>query len=286
MSQFITEAFVEQFADNFKHLAQQSTSRFESAVTVEAGIRGMSKSINRLGLQTASRRLTRHGDTPINDTPHSTRYVDLFDWESGDMIDDQDKIRMLVDPTSDYVKAMVAGLNRAKDDVIISALGGSARSSTGTVALPAGQIIAAGGSGLTKAKIIQAKKLFRSNEADEEAGEELYIGYSAEALEDVLSDTTLTSADFMAVKMLQEGTLKGTWMGFRWVPSQRFIASGGVRSLYAWAKSGVTMGVGENIMTRVGEDPGKGFNVRVYAKMSIGAVRVEEEKVVQINCQE
>lgn len=286
MSQYITEAFVEQFADNFKHLAQQKTSRLESAVTVESGIRGMSKSINRLGQRTAARRLTRHGDTPINDQPHSTRYVDLFDWEDGDMIDDQDKIRMLVDPTSDYVNAMVSALNRAKDDVIISALGGNARASTGNIALPAGQIIAVGGTGLTKAKIIQAKKLFRANEADEEAGEELYIGYSAEALEDVLSDTTLTSADFIAVRMLQEGTLKGTWMGFRWIPSQRFVASGGTRSLYAWAKSGVTLGVGENIMTRIGEDPGKGFNVRTYAKMSLGAVRVEEEKVVQINCAE
>lgn len=286
MSFQITEAFVEQFADNFKHLAQQSTSRFEPAVMVESGIVGMSKSINRMGQRAAQRRLSRHGDTPINDQPHSTRYVDLFDWEDGDMLDDQDKIRMLVDPTSDYVKAMVAALNRSKDDVIISALGGNARASTGNIALPAGQIIAVGGTGLTKAKIIQAKKLFRVNEADEENGEELYIGYSAEALEDVLTDTTLTSADFMAVKMLQEGTLKGTWMGFRWIPSQRFTASGGTRSLYAWAKSGMTLGIGANIVTEVGKDPGKGFNTRVYAKMSIGAVRVEEEKVVQINCAE
>ncbi len=286
MSQYITEAFVEQFADNFRHLAQQKVSRFESTVSVEAGIRGLSKSINRLGQRTAQRRLTRHGDTPINDQPHSTRYVDLYDWEDGDMIDDQDKIRMLIDPTSDYVNAMVSSLNRAKDDVIISALGGNARASTGNIALPASQQIAVGGAGLTKAKLIQAKKIFRANEADELAGEELYIGYNSAALEDILSDTTLTSADFMAVKMLQEGSLEGRWMGFKWVPTERFVASGGVRKLYAWAKSGVTLGVGENIMTRIGEDASKGFNVRVYAKMSLGAVRVEEEKVVEISIQE
>ena len=35
-------------------------------------------------------------------------------------------------------------------------------------------------------------------------------------------------------------------------------------------------------MTEVGKDAGKGFNVRIYAKMSIGSVRVEEEKVVEI----
>lgn len=286
MSFQITEAFVQQFGDNFRHLAQQQTSRFESAVTLEPGITGMSKSINRLGQRTAQRRLTRHGDTPINDQPHSTRYVDLFDWEDGDMLDDQDKIRMLADPTSDYVKAMVAALNRSKDDVIIGAFGGNSRSTTGAVVLPAAQKIAVGGTGLTKAKLIQAKKMFRAAEADEEAGEELYIGYSSTALADILADTTLTSSDFLAGQMLQSGTLKGKWLGFNWIPSERFVKSSTTRYLYAWAKSGVTLGVGAEVMTRIGEDPSKGFNVRAYAKMSLGAVRVEEEKVVEIACTE
>lgn len=284
MSQQITEAFVQQFADNFKHVAQQKMSRFESAVTIEPNIVGMSKSVNRLGQRVAQRRTQRHGDTPINDQPHSTRFVDLYDWEDGDMVDDQDKIRMLVDPTSDYVQAMVAGMNRAKDDVIISAFGGGSRSTQGgiLVPLPASQKIAVGGTGLTKAKIIQAKKIFRLNEADEEAGEELYMAYHANALVDILADTTLTSADFMSVKMLQEGTLKGTWMGFRWIPSERLPKQSTTRFCYAWAKSGVVLGKGQDITTKVGEDPGKGFNVRIYAKQSLGAVRVEEEKVVEI----
>lgn len=282
MSSQITEAFVQQFADNFMHVAQQKTSRLESTVTIEPNIVGMSKSINRLGQRTATRRTQRHGDTPINDQPHSTRYVDLFDWEDGDMIDDQDKIRMLVDPTSDYVNAMVASMNRAKDDVILGALGGSSRSTTGNIALPSSQKIVVGAAGLTKTKIITAKEIFRTNEADEEAGEELFMLYSARALSDVLADTTLTSADFMAVKMLQEGNLKGKWMGFTWIPTQRSPKSGTTRYLYAYAKSGVTLGKGKEITTKVGEDPGKGFNVRVYAKQSLGAVRVEEEKVVEI----
>lgn len=286
MSQQITEAFVQQFADNFMHVAQQQISRFEPCVTIEPNIVGMSKSINRLGQRTAQRRTSRHGDTPINDQPHSTRFVDLFDWEDGDMIDDQDKIRMLVDPQSDYVKAMVSSLNRAKDDVVIASLGGNSRSSTGNIILPSTQKIAVGGVGLTKAKIIQAKKIFRANEADEENGEELYIAYSSQALADILADTTLTSADFLAGRMLQEGTLKGKWMGFNWIPSERLPKTSTTRFLYAWSKSGVTLGKGKDIATKVGEDPGKGFNVRIYAKMSIGSVRVEEEKVVEIAANE
>lgn len=71
-------------------------------------------------------------------------------------------------------------------------------------------------------------------------------------------------------------------MGFTWIPTERTPLSGNTRLLYAWAKSGVTLGKGADITTKVGEDPGKGFNTRVYAKMSIGSVRVEEEKVVEI----
>ncbi|PAB32826.1 hypothetical protein CC205_13610 [Pseudomonas savastanoi pv. nerii] len=286
MSQQITEAFVQQFADNFMHVAQQSQSRLESTVTIEPNIVGMSKSVNRLGQRTATRRTQRHGDTPINDQPHSTRYVDLYDWEDGDMVDDQDKIRMLVDPTSDYVKAMVNSLNRAKDDVIIGALGGFSRATSGQIILPTSQKIAVGGTGLTKAKIIQAKKIFRLNEADEEAGEELYMVYSAQAAADILADPTLTSADYLAGQFLQQGSVRGKWMGFNWIPSERMGKSGTTRYLNAYAKSGVVLGKGAEITTKVGEDPGKGFNVRIYAKMSIGAVRVEEEKVVEIACLE
>lgn len=284
MSQFVTEAFVQQFADNFIQVAQQKLSRFETLVRPELNITGISKSVNRLGQRTAQRRLTRHSDTPLNDQPHSTRFIDLFDWEDGDMIDDQDKIRMLVDPKSDYVQALVQGMNRAKDDVIIAAALGSARATGTSVTLTAGQKIANGGVGLTKAKIIQTKQLFRQNEADEYTGEELYFAYGSKQLNDILSDTTLTNQDFVLLRLLQEGNINQKWAGFTWIPSERLPLAGSIRSCFAWAKSGLTYGQGENVMTRVGEDPGKSFNTRVYAKMSIGAVRTEEEKVVQVDC--
>lgn len=287
MSQQVTEAFVQQFDTTFRHLAQQMQSRLRGLVRVETGIVGESKSVNRLGKRKMRRRTSRHGDTPLNDQPHSTRYIDLADYEDGDMIDDQDKLRMLVDPTSDYLKSMVAAANREQDIVIIDALGGESRSKTGgMIALPSTQKIAVGGTGLTKAKIIQAKKMFRQNEADEENGEELVMIYSSQALSDVLSDTTLTSADFLAGRMLQEGSLKGKWMGFTWVPSEELPLDGNTRYLYAYAKSGVAFGIGQDIVHKVGPDPTKGFNNRVYIKESIGAVRVEEEKVVEIACDE
>jgi len=286
MSFQVTEAFVQQFSANFYHLSQQMESRFQGAVRVEAGIVGESKKINRIGSTAAQKKTTRHGDTPLIETPHSTRWIDLDDYEWADLVDELDKKKMLTDPTSDYLKAGVAAMNRSKDDVIYSAARGSARTSSGTTALPAGQKVAVGAAGLTKAKIIQTKKLFRANEADEENGEELYFAYGAEQMEDLLNDTTLTSADFLAVQMLQEGNVGKKWMGFKWIPSERMYKSGNDRYCVAWAKSGMALGVGAEVMTRVTERADKSYALQPYARMSIGAVRVEEAKVVEIACQE
>lgn len=286
MSFQVTEAFVQQFSANFAHLAQQTESRFQSAVRVESGIVGDSKKINRIGATAAQKRTTRHGDTPLIETPHSTRWIDLDDYEWADLVDELDKKKMLADPTSDYLKAGVAAMNRTKDDAIYAAARGNARSSSGTVALPAAQKVAVAATGLTKAKIIQTKKMFRANEADEENGEELYFSYGAEQMEDLLGDTTLTSADFMAIQMLQDGAVGKRWAGFKWIPFERMTKVTNDRFCIAWCKSGIALGVGAEVMTRVTERADKSYAMQPYARMSIGAARVEDAKVVEIACQE
>lgn len=286
MSFQVTEAFVQQFSANFIHLSQQTESRFGSRVRLESGIVGDSKKINRIGATAAQKKTTRHGDTPLIDTPHSTRWIDLDDWEWADLVDELDKKKMLASPDSDYLKAGVAAMNRAKDDTIYAAARGAARASSGTVALTAAQKVAVAATGLTKAKIITAKKLFRANEADEENGEQLYFSYGAEQMEDVMNDTTLTSADFLAVQMLQEGKVGKRWMGFEWVPFERATKVTNDRFQIAWAKSKLALGVGAEIMTRLTERPDKSYAMQPYARMSIGAVRVEEAGVVEVACLE
>lgn len=286
MSFQVTEAFVQQFSANFEHLAQQTVSRFESKVRVESGIVGDSKKINRIGATAAQKKTTRHGDTPLIETPHSTRWIDLDDYEWADLVDQLDKKKMLADPTSDYTKAGVAAMNRAKDDVIYAAARGSARTSSGTTALPNGQKVAHASAGLTKAKLVAARVLFRSNEADEENGEELSIAYSADQLEDLLNDTTLTNLEYNTVLSLVDGALPDgrRLMGFKPIPFERLYNDGTSDFVVAWAKSKVALGMGQEIMTRLTERADKSYAMQPYACMSLGAVRVEEAGVVEIAC--
>lgn len=296
MSNQITEAFRQQFADNFLHVAQQSESVLERAVTVVPNIQGSSKSINRLGKRTAQRRTTRHGDTPINEQAHSTRYIDLYDWEDGDMIDDLDLVRTLIDPKSDYVKGMIAGLNRAKDSVIISALGAAARSAASATVSMAAANRELTSAVLNKAKLIAAREYFRANDCDEETGEELYLVIGSSALGDLLTDANLSTAEYNTIADWHAGNIKtGKVMGFNLihtnlVPScSTTTGPGGTgvypatgKCVYAFAKSGVALGIGKDKTITVGVDPSRGFNTRVYAKMALGAVRIEEEKVYEI----
>ncbi len=64
---------------------------------------------DQVGKTTAQLRTSRHADTPQLDTPHSRRRVSLADYEWADLIDNADKVRLLIDPTSSYAKAAAVG---------------------------------------------------------------------------------------------------------------------------------------------------------------------------------
>jgi len=67
-------------------LSQQKGSLLRSAVSVES-ITGKNAFFDSVGVATAVKRTSRHGDTPQIDTPHSRRRVSLVDYEYADLID-------------------------------------------------------------------------------------------------------------------------------------------------------------------------------------------------------
>ena len=287
----ITEAFVQQYADNFLLVSQQKKSRLESCCRPNMGIVGASKSVDRAGSTSSRKRTSRNEDSPLIKTPFDRRWLDLVDYDWGDLIDDQDKLKMLIDPTSAVIASGVAALNRDKDDVIIAAMRGSARAGTGdsatTVALPAGQKIAVGTDGLTLAKLITAKEVISAAEAynEDDPGDQLHIAVTAKQISELLNDTKVTSGDFATVKALVAGTID-TFMGFKFHRTQRLIAASTTRYCLAWCQSGMDFGMGNDIERRLSERPDKSFTPYAYAKMSVGAVRNEDEKVVEIACKE
>jgi hypothetical protein len=284
MSVEITTAMVEQYKANVELLSQQQGSRLRNAVRIES-VTGKNAYFEQIGATAAQIKTARHMDTPQTDTPHARRRVSLEDYVWADYIDNEDKIRTLIDPASPYAMNAVAAFGRTMDDVIITALGGTAYTGVagGTAtALPSTQKIAENNLGLTIEKLIEAKGKFWSNDVDDE---DLFLVCTGKQLEDMLAQEEFTSADYAAIKALVKGEID-SFMGFNFIRSERLVTTTDITMCYAFARSGILLGLGSDIGTRIGERADKNYLTQVWASMCIGATRMEEVKVVEIACDE
>lgn len=296
MSSTVTEAMVQQYGTNFRTLYQQKTSRFTPWCQMEGGIVGQSKSVERIGKAEAYDITSRGADTKYVDVPHSRRWIDLQDKGWAELVDEMDKIRMLADPTSPYAGLAVMALNRAKDDIILAAARGNARTNTGLVALPATQKIAVGGTSLTMAKLLTAKEILDTNEVDDDASmaatgqsssesSARVIAVNAKMLTNLYGTTEIKSVDYNSVKALAEGQID-TFLGFKFVRTERLFRDSTVSTRFgiAYSRSCVGLGIGKDIVSSIDVLPGKNYSAQVYARMSVGATRLEDEGVVEIAC--
>ncbi len=285
MSDQITTAFVQQYKGTLYNLVQQKGSRLREAVTVEA-VNGEYAYFDQVGSVSAVERTSRHSDSPLVNTPHSRRQVSMRDFEWGDLLDNPDRVRLLVDPSSTYLQSAMWALGRKVDDLIIEAANGTAKTgktgATSTV-LPAGQKIAAAATGLTIAKLRSAKEILDAAETDPD--DPRYVGLTAKQVTNLLATTEITSSDYNTVKALVQGEVD-TFLGFKFLRTQRLGLVGSDRAVLAWTKSGITLGMGSDMKGRITERPDKSFSVYAYAALSCGATRMEEEKVVEIACVE
>jgi hypothetical protein len=294
----ITTAFVQQYSANVRMLSQQRASRLRPAVMVEAGVTGKNWFMDQIGTVAAQRITDRHGDSPLNQTPHRRRKVSLLDYETGDLIDQLDKVKMLADPTSTYAQAHAAAMGRAMDDAIIGAAFDTAytgEDGATQVAFPAGNQVAvdshaygsgSGNAGLTISKLIEAKQKLDAAEAGVDPDEERFVACTSKQIADLLKTTETTSADYNNVKALVEGKVD-RFMGFNFIRTERLVKNASNhRRVMAWVKSGVGLCIGQDVTARITERADKRFSTYAYFCMSIGAARLEEAKVVEIVCAE
>jgi hypothetical protein len=317
MSQQITEAFVLQFGSNIYHLSQQKGSKLQAAVRNES-IQGKKKKFDRLGTVAAVVKTGRHAPTPQMDTPHSSRWVSMVDYQWADLIDDEDKLRMLIDPTSDYVMAAMWAFGRSKDDAIIAAASGLAYSGEDgvtTVALPdaqkVGAVAGAAFTNLNVGTLRLIKKLMDAKDIDESLPR--YIGVTSSQIQALLGDNQITSADYNSVKALVQGEVN-TYMGFNFIRTERFVnqsatasqykvnnttglisagAAGGgetdvasSRKCLAWVGDAIVLATGKDVMSKVDQRSDLSYATQAYAAMSIGAARMDEDKVIEVFCKE
>jgi len=288
MSVEINKAFSQKFRDAFIHLVQQKGSRLREYVRSNTDVVGKYDHFDRLGATSAQRITSRHADTPLISTPHSRRRVSLEDYNWADMVDKADKVRMLANPTSEYLKAGVNAMGRTIDDVIIAAMLGNAVSvdendSSSNVALPAAQKVAVSGTtDMNVDKLRSAKQILDSSDVDPDLPR--CIVMKSNQFYDLLGDTQIQSSDYNTVKALVNGEID-TFMGFKFLRSERLTTdSNGDTQCIAWIGDGIGLSMGMDVKTEISERSDKNYSTQVYAQMCLGAVRIEDEKVVEIAC--
>jgi len=293
MSFEITTPFVEQYKNEVKLLLQQA-GVLRHAVTEES-ITGKKAFFEQIGTIEAVERISRHSDTPLTPHPHARRSLVTATYEMADLIDDADKVRLLIDPGSSYMQSMKLAAGRQIDRIIRDAMTGTAAtgvSGAGTADLDDTNKVArtfnedgsATSRGLTVGKLREAAKIFGEKNVD--PSEERYIAVRPQQVNDLLRDDEVTSADFNTVKALVTGEID-TYMGFKFIQTNLLTNdSSDYTTCFAWVRSAMILGVGQDVQAQVAVRADKSFSTQYYVSMDFGATRMEEGKVVEITCDE
>ena len=296
MSNAIDTALVQTYRNNIEIQFQQKGSRLRNTVRVESQ-KSEFDFYDRIGPVDAVEIQSRHSDTPLLETPHSRRRIGMRDFDWADMIDRPDKIRLLADPTSSYTQNAVMALGRKMDDIIIEAAVADAstgKTGSGTPAsFLSGNIIpvnyvesgVVSNSNLTIGKLRRARYLLDQAEAVDD-GDGLTCVITASQIQALLRTQEVTSSDYNTIKALVNGEIN-SFMGFNFVRTERLsVNSTPIRTCLVYPSSAITLAVGTDINVDVGPRRDKRNNTQVYVCASFGAVRMWEEKVVQILCAE
>jgi hypothetical protein len=287
MSNEILDWSVIDYKTTVEHLLQQRGSKLRGAVMEDSYHGKSGAAVNQVGAVTAQLRTSRHADTPLIETPHDKRWVFPLDYEWADLIDDVDKLKIIADPTSPYAINGAMAIGRAMDDEIIAKATATAltgEDGTTSTTFPAGQTAATTAGGLTVAKLREAMQLLIAAEVDVD-NEPLFCAIGAQQHDDLLGETQAVSLDFTNKPVLVDGRIK-SFMGFNFIDSQRLALSGTNRTVIAWAKSGLHLGIWGDLSVMISERADKSYSTQVYVKASFGATRTQEEKVVAITCSE
>ena len=289
MSTEITTAFVKQYVRGITLLQQQLGSHFRDAVRHET-IKGDQEFFDQVDATSMTKRTTRHADTAYTDVPHRRRSVTTSPYDTADLIDRPDLVRTLTDPQSAYVKSFAAAANRTIDDVIIAAFFADAKTGVSggeteefnTAAYAtggAGRKIDNAGAVMTVEKLVECREAMEALETD--ANDEWYIAVSAKVKGDLLDDTKVTSSDYNTVKALVHGEID-TFLGFRFVPSERLTIDGANVLCPVWTKSSMLLATGQEPRGSVDVLPTKRNSIQVFYSLDVGATRMNSKGVLQL----
>jgi hypothetical protein len=287
----------EQFTRNIELLPQYKGKL--AALMSSATYKGKGgEVVKQLGQTEAEDSTGRNSDTPIMTTPRDMRWVYPVKSHWGDLLDEEDMLEQLVDPTSALTQNAAIAMGRRVDKGrIIPAFFGKAKTGpnggTDTVFINDGtqdvdiKIGSADGNtdtGMNTAKLETLWADFLRNEIDLDV-EQINLAVTSKQAAELLHDTRYVNKDYRDTAVIEKGKLMG-YMGINIVHVEALPKNGTTRYCPAWVKSGMHLGRWMDMKVRAQERADKSFSLQLYLSQSNGATRVDEKKVFRVNCKE
>jgi hypothetical protein len=244
MSATLSAAAQQQFDSEVKH-AFQSSGKLRDTVTIRNGVVADIYKFRAMGKGLANQKATS-ADVVAMGVSHSLISCTLANWNAPEYTDIFDSAEVLFDERQELAQTIAGALGRRLDQLILDAL---------DAATPAASI-ASGSAALTLTKIIQTGK--ELNDKGVPSGDRHFVT-SAAGMEDLLGDSTITSADYNNVRALMAGDID-TFMGFKFhtIESRTeggldVVTAAGVstREGFGYHKSALGLAVGIDLKTEV-----------------------------------
>lgn len=269
------------------------------------------------------KRTNRFGDSPVSEADYSRRRVRRADYDDGQFMDWSDIERMAIDPKAEKLDIMTQKFKRQEDIIVEQAALGVAQGGdegTTDTAFDTNNIIdvtlgadaSVTNAGYTYEKLTATMSRFGDNNIDLEYNMPCNIITYHQFYTDMMAQDKFINLDYITRSIVDSSTPTyiPNYMGCQWlltniVPYMNTAGTGfrvadtdlnqttgswadtdttDINACLSLINDGVLLEISPDITTEIDKRSDKGFNWYAYLKMGLGAVRMEEEKVIAVPC--
>lgn len=279
---------------------QRNGSKLRAYVTEKPCTGEGAVAANTIGPITAVRRSGRRRSNVQTTAERARRWLVYRDpLEVGDYIDSEDVFRQSGEPTSELIDNGTRAIGRGIDDTILGVEGGliteggifgtvvTGKRPGAQLALPTGNVIVHGGTGLTIAKLRRARRALGLSEVDLDRVTPV-MAITTNQDDDLLGIVETGTADLNQLEQPQLRDGKVTrLMGFEFVHTNGLPKNAsGQRWCPVWVPEAIKLGVWQDVKTRLWNDSSADNTPYWKIDVFMDCARVEDAMVQVVECVE
>ena len=303
MANEIAANFQHKYDNMCTHLLQQKANRLRDFVTVKQ-CSGKLEHFDQYGLLEFDQKTARSINTTVTnvDAPTTKRVLAPLYFHKSVGFDEFDagELAQQSVPITETVQAFGFAAGRKMEDIIINGVGGdwgmfgnSYQADDGAAGTPvpfdANNILEAGTTGMSMAKLREGLRILMENEAwgqdSESAGDVCCVAMRAQQISELLADNELTTTDRSDLRsILSSKNGFADIYGIRVIRTQQVPDDLTNVLCPMWVKSKVNFGIWADHRVKLSVRDDLEETIQLRAKFGCNATRMEEGGVAQIEC--